>query len=220
MNECVILGNGPSLKDFDFKKLENIPTLGSNGIVKVFSPTFYFYVDATKEFFQYWKDDIIKATSQKKYILKDFSHEIPLSTPLNVNQVPGFSYNPLREVFGYFSVSTVMLQFAYFLGFHKVGLLGFDHSYKVPEKRKWHKASEDVNHLIDDYYPPNSFWKEPDLVKLESWYEFAKLNYMVNNRIVYNLSKESKLKAFPFYSLEGFIQNANKTWSQTWDEIS
>lgn len=193
---CIVVGNGLSLRDVPNIFLDRFPTFGTNGIFKRYHPTYYIYVDPDVEKLSYSLDEI-NVMKSKKFVALEITELIQDSIPLNVVHALGFSVNPTEKVYGYFSSSTVMLQLAYWMGFERVGLVGFDHRYTTPAgMRAWHSAKMDVSHFVPDYYPPGTQWKAPDLFKLAAFFRLAKDVFEKDDRQVINLTKHSALDVF------------------------
>ena len=205
---CLVVGNGPSLADVGNDILYRFDTFGCNQCQAKFDPTYYVYVDPAmiKRPKRRLIDDINAMTSQK-YILKDFAYCISESIPLTIIHKQGFSFDPLKNVYAYFSVSTVMLQLAYYMGYRQIGLVGMDHHWHTPRgAREWHYIDEDNNHYCKDYYAGViDAWRAPRIDLLDNWHEMAKEIFDANDCEVVNLTPGSALKVYPFGNLEDWI---------------
>lgn len=210
MNRCLVVGNGPSLADVDNAILEQFDTFGCNHCQAKFDPDYYVFVDPAHadnpnvEFI----DEIKAMRSKEKFILKEIAHLIPGSTPLNCIHRMGFSDNPLNHIFTYFSVTTAMIQLAYWMGYEKIGLVGMDHRWTTPKgKREFHTIDEDVNHFSDSYYDGYADkWKAPRMDLLDQWHITARHYIEENDRKVVNLTPGSGLKVYDFERLEDWLE--------------
>lgn len=207
MKTCLVCGNGPSLADVRNDTLDKFDTFGGNWIFEKYVPTYYVFVDpmigaANRN----WTKSITELPCAK-YVHEDLIEDIPDATPLKVIHRPGFSYDPLAYVYGYFSVTTVMLQLAFMLGYERVGLVGMDHRYNTPNgRREWHSVEQDTNHFTDKYYRDRlPYWKAPRLDLLAKWMDFARKEYEKAGRRIVNLTPGSALTVFPFDRLEDWI---------------
>lgn len=193
---CVVIGNGPSLRSVPDAFLDGYPTFGGNGIFKRFPPDHYVNVDPDRSKFLAWMSQLNAMTS-RKYILAAHSQLVVDSVPLHVIHESGFSFEPLHRVYGYFSVITVMLQLVCAMDYKTVLLVGLDHRYIEPEgKRAWHRAGQDVNHFVTDYYPGGSNWMAPDLVKLGLWFAQARMIFESRGKRIVNLTDGTALDVF------------------------
>jgi len=206
---CLIVGNGPSLADVSNDTLDRFDTFGCNNCQEKFDPDYYVLVDSmivdhpTNEFV-----DRINAMTSQKFIAKGLSPLITGSTPLNTLQGLGFSFEPLKYVYIYFSVTTAMIQLAYYMGYRRIGLVGMDHYWHTPRgKREPHPAEEDVNHYTKAYYTDvMSEWIAPRIDLLDNWHLAAKAVMEARDCQVINLTPGSALKVYPFGNLEDWIE--------------
>lgn len=196
MKTCLIIGNGPSLADIPNEFLENYPTFGSNRVYLKYTPDYYAYVDPINLSQKHIEE--IKALNCTKYIDISQAHLIPGSIPLQCIHEMDFSYSPMDYVYAYFSVTTVLLQLAYFYGFDEIGLVGMDHRWITDAgARDWYiNTGKDKNHFTPEYYQPGARWKAPFLSKLEAWYGLSKTVYCSANKRIVNLTPNSALDVF------------------------
>lgn len=198
---CVVIGNGPSLKDTDLNKLaKKYPTFGSNRIyLYPFVPTYYAVADS-----------IMVASClldiQKPEFKPDamfLSREVPLKGAIHLNYVVknGFSKNPGHEVIIGGTVTYVLLQLAYWMGFKRVLLVGVDHSYPgagvggLPGTR-FIQEGEDQDHFSKDYFMPGMVYNRPELEATERYYWLAKEVYEADNRKIINLTTNTRLLVY------------------------
>jgi hypothetical protein len=127
--DCMILGNGPSLK---MAALPDLPSFGCNYIGQFYQPTFYVCIDHTV----IAHDDLIYPTAQAAQIayLRDFNscdHKpAPLYALPNVILVNKTSFVFPGESTATGGTSTyLMLKIAFYSGFDCVYLYGVDHSF-------------------------------------------------------------------------------------------
>ncbi len=139
-NRCFIIGNGPSLEINDLNKLKNEKTFAANRIYLTFDntdwrPTFYFINDFKLYYLDY---DIIKKL--------DLSFKfVPLNSTIACGKVDDdiiyyhrnglgehntdFSFDVSEVVYANSTVTSAMLQFAVYMGFKEIYLLGIDNNY-------------------------------------------------------------------------------------------
>ena len=103
------------------------------------------------------------------------------------------------------TVTFTALQFAFYMGFEEIYLIGVDFSYSIPESAKADKAynvdiidmdEDDVNHFNKDYFGKGYRWHEPQVEKMGRAYEEARRVTALNGVRIYNATKGGKLEVF------------------------
>lgn len=137
---CFIIGNGPSLRPEDLEKIKKNKDIsfGCNGIHKIYNrttwrPDYYFYGDLeafSKDKFLddnqlFFLSDLFEEYVEKKDNILFFHHQ----TNTNDDNVSNFSKDICEGVFGGRTVTYMMLQFAVYMGFSEIYLLGVDFSW-------------------------------------------------------------------------------------------
>ena len=198
MKRCLVLGNGPSLKDMPRELLEKYPTFGSNRVYLLdgFTPTYYAAVNplVVKQF----ANEINKMDCEK-YITEKLSSRIPGSIPLNNVGCNLFSFRPDKYIWEGFTVTYVLLQLAFWKGFDEVGLLGVKHEYTFTgsPNQLLNAKGPDLNHFAPDYFTDGMIWNAPDLERSENAYRIAHQVYSDAGRGIINLTPGTKLEVFP-----------------------
>ena len=218
--ECFLIGNGPSIKKMDLSFLKNKITFGSNGIYKIFndlgfSTTFTFFEDREQTYLRRkdinaLKDTVKLVALTNSYCIKRddftifFNERFPQNDknrPFKVKFSPEFS----SVAFLGGTVSFVMLQWAYFLGFSKVYVLGLDHNYgELPKLFPPGKIEITANnidkikglHFSDNYYKVGDVLGVPDVEFQDAAYKLADKWFKRDKREVINIGVDSKLNAF------------------------
>lgn len=194
MTDCIIIGNGPSLKQVTNETLASLHSFGSNGILLRFNPTHYVAVNplAIERF-----ADLIRERSGVKYMPASCKGRFKNVIPLHSHGIPLFSYDPLRWVYEGHTVTFVSLQLAFMMGFETVYLLGVDHRYKFvgEPNQETVLAGPDMNHF-DSRYFQDSAWHNPDLERSEHAYELAREAYENDGRRIINCTPDSALEVF------------------------
>ena len=137
---CFIIGNGPSLRHSDLKRLMELDeiTFACNSLIKLFDeipfrPTYYFaqdnkiILDNKQEIENYTGTKFIKAHYASRYHLKGVTYYNMLFPKCPI----GFSNNISSVVYSGQSVTYSMIQFAAYMGFKKIYLIGVDCSYSL-----------------------------------------------------------------------------------------
>lgn len=192
---CLVIGNGPSLRDVPASFLKRYKSFGSNRIYlrDEFTPDYYVCVNPLV--LDQCGPEIDKIPTTKflpeKYASEDdyALHSIP--TPL-------FSYNPAEWIYEGYTVTFVALQIAYYMGFGTVLLVGVDHRYIFegrPNETNIYQGP-DINHF-DERYFQGMAWHNPDLQRSEEAYSLARAAFEADGRHVYNLTPNTELRIFP-----------------------
>jgi len=196
--KCFIIGNGQSLKYEDLEQLKYEITMVCNSIIKIFdklsfTPTYYFSQDATvvKDNLTYMRntEGVIKFIysyfNQWRYYVKGAINYI------SKKEMIGFSDDITRGVYGGWTVTQSMIQFAVYMGFSEIYLLGVDFNY----------ANNNTEINADCYFDKTMFNSKLNyaLPKTEiSLAAFAQSReYCEQNGIkIYNATRGGKLEVF------------------------
>ena len=202
---CFIIGNGPSLKNTDMRKLRGEYTFGMNRIYLMF-PELGFETS----FFVSINDLVIEqcaADIQKLSIPKFIAwHAHPWLQPdenmffLHTSYTgPKFATDITKRLWEGATVTYVALQVAYYLGFSEVILIGVDHSFATKGKPNTTVVSEgdDPNHFNPAYFGKGFRWQLPDLDTSEVGYAMARQAFEADSRRVLDATVGGKLTIFP-----------------------
>jgi hypothetical protein len=198
MKTCLVIGNGPSLKDMPLEFLQSYPTFASNRIYLLdgFTPTYYACVNPLVV--EQSVKEINKLKCKEKYITSTWAEKIKDAIPLYSVPMRIFSDDPLRMIYEGYTVTYVLLQLAFWKGFERVGLVGVDHTYRymgAPNKESI-ATGIDPNHFHPDYFSGGTRWNNPDLEESEHSYLVARKKFDKAGRQVVNLTPGSKLDIF------------------------
>lgn len=217
---CIVFGNGPSLSEFPFEAIGDIPTFGTNGIYLKITPSFY--VTISKQFFINHVDQIKALTCERKFIGDLLAAQLAsqgdsilrCSWPSYGNffgfEVPvpfGFSKAPDRLVYLGGTVLFVCLQLAYYLGFSRVVLAGVDHRFGFSRSeavyggRHLKVEGPDSIHF-DPSYNPAGHIAHCDMLATERAFEIAYQVFRSDDREIWNATPDSGLDAIPKRTLE------------------
>jgi len=160
-------------------------------------------------------DDYNQALSSKiiKFIPKQFKsyfngiNYFPLNVVYQPNPFPQFARD-FDNIYDGWSVSYMLLQLAYLLGYKEIYLVGMDYNYvieKEQERRnnKWSDKNS-INHFTQEYNADEKgvIWNKPNFEKTDLAYDFAS-NFLQKEGVkVMNATPQSKLKAFDFVKYE------------------
>lgn len=209
-----IMGNGPSLTRLDLSHLKTEYTFGVNSIFYLFDeigfkPSFYVVEDTlvaedraeeinrlegmVKIFGTYLdyciedRDDILWAN-----VLFDYS---------DYANFPHFSRDASQCIWVGGTVSYMCMQLAYMMGFDPVYLIGFDHSYDIPEDADLEGTiltsnSQDPNHFHPDYFGKGKRWHLPQVERMELSYRKARRVFEQTGRRIFNATAGGELEVF------------------------
>jgi glycosyltransferase involved in cell wall biosynthesis len=110
-----------------------------------------------------------------------------------------FSTDIQQEVSEGYTVTYAALQFAYYMGFSQVILIGVDHSFQVDGWPNSEAVSEgnDPNHFDPNYFGRGVRWQLPDLQNSEKSYELAKRVFEADGRVILDGTVDGHLTVFP-----------------------
>lgn len=213
---CVIIGNGPSLRETDLSLLRNEHTFALNRGYLLFDrigvPT-TFLVAVNQYVVQQFADELLAVPS-----LKFASWRTRRLTPdredlILVRRSRRFSFSPNVATYGAWEGATVTyiaMQLAFHLGFQKVILIGVDHSFATtgPANKLVTAAGPDPNHFDPSYFGPGVKWQLPDLEMSEVAYRLARDHFAAQGREVVDATIGGRLTVFPKVDYERVIRGA------------
>lgn len=206
---CFIMGNGPSLLKNDLSLLKNEVSIASNAQFLIweernFTPTFFTVEDRLVA--EDRGKEIDKIDNVTKIFPKDLSYTLNYTSNTiyidflrNYHSLPKFSEDFSKKVYWGGTVSYLNMQLAYYLGCREIYMIGFDHSYKVPEKMNntvITSETEDVNHIHPDYFGKGYRWHDPNVERMETAYKEAKKFFELKGVKIFNATVGGQLEVF------------------------
>jgi hypothetical protein len=216
----VLMGNGPTLNSVDFERLATVPTFGVNAIylkreAMGFLPTHYIVEDL------FVAEDRSAEIAQLRGPTKWFGNYLRYAIPgdrdtiwLNVSVkygnfkgFPTWSFDAGRILYCGGTVSYLAMQLAYYMGFRRLVLVGFDHHYVIPEDAEVSgteimSTSADPNHFDSSYFGEGKRWHVPMVERMEVAYRKADRFWKADSREIVNATAGGALEVFPRRSLE------------------
>ncbi|MFM8319294.1 MAG: 6-hydroxymethylpterin diphosphokinase MptE-like protein [Chloroflexota bacterium] len=202
---CFIIGNGPSLKQTDLKKLKDEYTFGMNRIYLGFPEmgfeTSYFLTVNSLVIEQCAED--IRRLSMPRFVCWRSKDAIGPAPDLNFLHTtytgPKFAADARGRLWESATVTYVALQLAYHMGFETVVLIGVDHTYSATGKPNTTITSQgdDRDHFHAGYFGKGFRWQLPDLETSERGYHMARQAYAAAGRRVIDATVGGKLTIFP-----------------------
>lgn len=219
-----VIGNGPSLRYTDIRKLKDEITIGSNGIFLLFEETCFrptFYTVEDRLVAEDRAPTINKLTGMIKIFPTDLRQWLePDEDTIYINFVrgrysgfPRFSPAFERVVYWGGTVTFFNLQLAYYLGIREIYLIGVDHDYQPPSEADEVDGlvitshSADVNHFHPDYFGPGYRWHDPKVERMEQGYREAKRFFKAQGGVIYNATVGGRLEVFPRVEYTDIVGN-------------
>lgn len=183
---CFVVAGGPSLREFDFSRLQKEYTIGINYISKVFHP--WLLVSWDKVCYNWLKTQLIKSI----LVMVDVSNSNfervfyvrsagDYGSPTEVNRIFTGTHT------GYAAINLAMA-----LGFSPICLLGFD--YGPDESGRYH--------VTDDWGQPKDIDQRLDRFRKE----VDRYPEYIKDKQIINLNPGSELKAFPFMDINEVLK--------------
>ena len=202
---CVIIGNGPSLKQTDLRKLKDIYTIGMNRFYMAFAElgfTTSILLSVNNLVIEQCADDFrglpiptFVSWRARKYIAPapDLHYLYTSYTK------PRFNGDATGRLWEGATVTFVAMQLAYFMGFSQVILIGVDHNFTTQGTPNTTVVSsgDDPNHFHPGYFGHGFRWQLPDLETSEVAYHMAKQAYADDGREIVDATVGGKLNVFP-----------------------
>lgn len=200
---CVVVGNGPSLRKNDLTLLDGVDSIISN--FAIMSPE----LEKSARFFTVVNDLVAKQgaldfnrSDKIKIIpfwLANYVNESENTFFVNATVKPEFSTDFVNSASWRSTVSFFNLQLAYAIGYRKVIMIGFDHSYVQPkgmtEGTLISQVEDDENHFDPRYFKGKD-WQAADTVNMEKSYVLTKAAFEADGREIVNCTVGGKLELF------------------------
>ena len=206
---CVIVANGPSLNQSNFDMLSDADVIISNYAI-ISKPLMRHATCLTIV------NDLVASQGSIPFNDLDLIKILPFWLANSINPSDSTYFVPATvepkfctEIGGVFSwrstVSFLNMQLAFVLGYERVALIGFDHSYQqaadLKEGASVEQKEEDANHFDPRYFQGKN-WQAADTNNMEKMYLLARDAYQQAGRTIINATVGGKLEVFPRASLE------------------
>jgi hypothetical protein len=200
---CVIIGNGPSLKNTDLQKLRNVFTFGMNRFYMAFADlgfTTSTLVTVNSLVIEQCAADL-RALPIPTFISWRGRKNIQPAPNLHYLYtsyiLPGFNGIATGRLWESSTVTFVAMQLAYFMGFKQVILIGVDHNFATKGTANTTVVSngDDPNHFHPGYFGKGFRWQLPDLETSEIGYAMAKEAYEKDGREILAATVGGKLQS-------------------------
>ena len=206
--QCIVVGNGPSLKIEDLEKIGQlgIPAFACNRIYLAFSntawrPTYYFISDERLISDYNKQRDLFQGIHcffPKKYSSIVEAGEFYNELMYAYREEGRFSCNAAKGIYAGGSVTTEMIQFAYYMGYKEIYLIGVDFNYIVNKPQDDHSYvyQGENNYFIQGYLKKGEIAGTPDIELNLRAFRAAKEAIEKQGRIIQNATRGGKLEVF------------------------
>ena len=214
---CVIIGNGPSLRETDLSLLGGEHTFALNRGYLLFdrigTPT-TFLVMVNQYVIEQFTDELMSVPSLKFASWRTRRLTPDRSDLLLIRRARSYFFSKDVSAEGAWEGATVTymaLQLAYHLGFSKVILIGVDHSFTTqgPANKLVTADTPDQNHFDPSYFGPGVRWELPDLETSKMAYRLAREAFLADGRMVVDATVGGKLDVFPKVDYERLLRGAS-----------
>lgn len=206
---CVIIGNGPSLRDTDLSLLRDVYTFGLNRIYLMYDELGFettFHVVVNRYVIEQCNDDFrkINAPLFTTALNSDLLDGAANTAYLNSVIGPWFARDASFGIWEGYTVTYVAMQLAYYMGFSEVVLIGVDHRFAVSgsPNQLVESTGPDASHFDPRYFPKGFKWQLPDLDNSEVAYGLARKAFEDDGRRIVDATVGGGLTIFPKVSLE------------------
>ena len=216
---AVIVGNGPSLNQTDLSLLDDVDVFVSNYAYlkpELFERATYLCVVNILV-----AEQVAAAFGLLRGATKVFPYWLVYciaedDDTLFVDSVgyPEFSKDITQNISWRHTVSFFHMQLAFGLGYRRVALVGFDHSYRQSaefvEGDVVEQTEADANHFDPRYFKGKK-WHAADVDNMEAMYRLAKSAYEDDGRVIVNATVGGHLDLFERAALEDFVGASQAT---------
>lgn len=209
---CFIVGNGPSLSPGDLEVLHknNIPTFGFNRIFLMFDKTDWrptYYISQDEKMLKNCVSQVNEIDLPYKFI----PLQLKFYYGININKAYYFNMlstnssnvncfgNVANLVENSNTVAYTAAQFAAYMGFKRIYLIGVDHSFSVVQNDKGEIIRDEnaKDYFTDSYNADKDELYIPNLDASTRTFLKMKKNCDANGIEVYNATRGGKLEVFP-----------------------
>jgi len=202
---CFIIGNGPSLRQTDLKKLRSEFTFGLNRIYLLFPElgfTTTYLLSMNDLVIEQCASEILALSIPKFLTWRSHRFLTPTENThflYTTYTGPKFARNVTGRLWEGATVTYVALQLAYHMGFETAILIGVDHNFvtKGDANKTVTSQGDDPNHFAPNYFGKGFRWQLPDLDTSEQAYAMAQTAYTHAGREVLDATVGGKLAVFP-----------------------
>lgn len=213
---CVIIGNGPSLNNTNLGLLKDEITFGLNRIYLMFDKLGFettFHAVINSLVVDQWAADFADLKAPL-FTWESWASQIGRERMIGYlyeKSYPSFCHDINKGVWAGGTVTYVAMQLAYYMGFHKVILVGVDHRFAISGQPNQLVVSEgpDSSHFDPNYFGKGVKWQLPDYETMETAYRQAKKAFESSGRKIVDATVGGALTVFPKMTLESALSECD-----------
>lgn len=215
--KCFVIGNGPSLKIEDLEKIQSqgYKTFACNRVYLAFNQTSwrpnYYFMSDDKLIAQY-DGNIGDIDIKNRFFPLKCKETIKKGNfyntlPLDYENEGRFSKDAFEGVYQAGTITSEMIQFAFYMGFKEVYLIGVDFSYNINEKKEDHTYvyQGENNYFIPNYLKKGEVADTPNVRANLLGFEAARKAIEEEGRIIKNATRGGKLEVFERIDLDELL---------------
>lgn len=222
---CFIVGNGPSLRSEDLRRLHEAGAIcfGVNRIYMEFSKSAWrpdYYCIEDFPVIDLHHAEINALTGMHKFMvphpqLHEAGDVTWLERKVTYYDRPEFRFSPVPYVFCGQTIVYIALQLAVFMGFKEIVLLGVDFSWDpvpddTPDDDGLIEVKVDAEHFTDGYFKPGErhhLVTETHLKFMHRAMQYAHVATVSKGVRIFNATRGGKLEAFPRLNFDELWQS-------------
>lgn len=209
---CFIIGNGPSLsaEDLDTIQKHEITTFAFNRIYYMFANTVWrptYYISQDEKTLKNCQNEVNQMSLKYKFIplFHKYYHNINIDNAyyfklsLDRNKQTFFSEDISKYVGDSTTVACTAMQFAVYMGFKKIYLIGVDHSFSTYKNDDGEIITDPSvkDYFVEDYNNDKSELYIPNIDASTRAFMVMKKYCDSHGIEVYNATRGGKLEVFP-----------------------
>ena len=206
---CFVVGNGPSMTIADLDKIYDlkIKSFGCNKIFKVFSETKWrpdYYLSSDDKIIEQLNPKEIGISENNMFFPRIYKDKISKGNFYNILQYKWlqegkFSTDAHNGIYQCGTIIAEALQFAYYMGFSTIYIIGVDFSYfhnSINSSNKTYTYSGENNYFIKDYMQAGEVANIPDKQANIFGFSAAREGIEENGRKIFNATRGGQLEVF------------------------
>ena len=219
----LIVANGPSLEQVPIEFLKSYITLGCNritGMAPEFVPNYYACTGITQIVKREQRETMYPMLAhpdcKAAFINRMYAHLFPFENIYTIlsgayygiENTRFFSYDPLNIIGIGATMTFILLEIAFYMGFDPVLIVGLDHHYPKGTKKHFYDDSEFP--LFETapgpiYNYDSATWQEQATIMLD----MASEAYKEHGRTIINIGRDSQCTSFRKEALSAWVQRNN-----------
>lgn len=205
---CVVIGNGPSLRIEDLSRLHElgIPTFACNRVFLAFEQTDWrpnCYLISDERLIKTYNGEMDSFHSTICFFPKRYRSQVKQGHFYNELEFDyikegQFSLDAAKGVCPGGSVTTEMLQLAYYMGYSEIYLIGVDFNYQITAQNsdKTYAYQGENNYFIKGYLKQGEIAATPNVAANLLAFQAARSAVEAQGRIIRNATRGGKLEVF------------------------